>query len=53
MHAQRRRADEFAEGLDQWRRGVDSIEAEAARVNLASLFNLWGTINTKDQSWSK
>jgi hypothetical protein len=53
MHAQRRRSDEFAEGLDQWRRGVDSIEAEAARVNVAALLNLWGQVNTKDGSWSK
>jgi len=39
--------------LEQWRCGVDSYEAEAARINLAALLNLWGQSLTKDGSWSK
>jgi hypothetical protein len=54
MHKQRRQADVFADGLEEWRRGEESLAAEAARFNVAALFNLVGNYLTSNEGkWSK
>jgi hypothetical protein len=48
----RRSPEAFAEGLDQWALHTDSLEAEAARLNVAALFLLAGNYMT-DGKFSK
>jgi len=48
----RRDPEAFADGLEEWRQGSDTLAAEAARTNVGALLNLWGQSLT-DGKWSK
>lgn len=45
--SQRRSLVAFAEGLTDWIRGADSLEAEAASLNVADLLGMWGDTMTE------
>ncbi len=48
---QRKSIEAFADGLTDLVRGVDSLPAEAAALNIADLLILFGNANT-DNKWS-